>query len=158
MSRTGAVGDLRIGLRAGLLLSIAAAAAWLADAPALFPSLGPTAFVLATSGRRPSRRVVIGGHAIGVLAGLGSYLAISAVVPVPSSPLVFDPPWLACSGVLSVALTTVGMRLTDLVHPPACATTLIVSLGLLAPSQALFLVVPAVVSLLVVDSALGARR
>jgi len=46
------------------------------------------------------------------------------------------------------------MRLTRTVHPPACATTLIVALGLLGPKSALLVVVPAVVSLLVVDRAI----
>ncbi|MGQ4556980.1 HPP family protein [Halobellus sp. GM3] len=149
--------DVAVGVRAGLLLSLAAAVAWLSGAPAVFPSLGPTAFVLSTARSGPSGRVVVGGHAIGVAAGLASYVAISAVVPVPDSPLVFDPPWLALSAVLAVTLTTTGMRHTDLVHPPACATTLIVSLGLLSPVQSVVVVLPAVVSLLVVDRALTGR-
>jgi hypothetical protein len=147
--------DVAVGVRAGILLSIAAAVAWLSGAPAVFPSLGPTAFALATDRPGPSERVVVGGHAIGVTAGLLAYLAVAGLVPVPSSPLSFDPPWLAVSGVASVALTTTGMRRTELVHPPACATTLIVSLGLLKPLQALAVVLPAVVSLLVVDRILA---
>jgi len=157
VTRTDVIGDAAVGVRAGLLLSLAAAVAWLSGAPAVFPSLGPTAFVLSTARRKPTGRVVVGGHAVGVVAGLASYLAIAAVVPVPDSPLVFDPPWLALSAVLAVTLTTAGMRLTDLVHPPACATTLIVSLGLLSPVQSVAVVVPAVISLLVVDRALAAR-
>jgi hypothetical protein len=149
--------DAAVGVRAGLLLSVAAAVAWLSGAPAVFPSLGPTAFALATARRNPSGRVVVGGHAIGVAAGLLAYLAVAGLVPVPSSPLSFDPPWLAVSGVASVALTTTGMRRTELVHPPACATTLIVSLGLLKPLQALVVVLPAVVSLLAVDRVLDGR-
>jgi hypothetical protein len=42
---------------------------------------------------------------------------------------------LAAAGVVSVVLTTAGMVTADLRHAPACATTLIVSLGLL-PSLA----------------------
>ncbi|WP_336025454.1 HPP family protein [Halobellus salinisoli] len=154
MTQTDAIADLAVGVRAGLLLTLSAAVAWLSGAPAVFPSLGPTAFVLSTARSGPTGRVVVGGHAIGVAAGLGTYLAISAVVPVPDSPLLFDPPWLALSGILAVVLTTTGMRLTNLVHPPACATTLIVALGLLEPLPAVAVVIPAVVSLLVVDRAL----
>jgi hypothetical protein len=39
---------------------------------------------------------------------------------------------LAAGGVLATLLTTVGMLTTGLTHAPACATTLIVSLGLLS--------------------------
>ncbi|WP_238993922.1 HPP family protein [Halobellus captivus] len=154
VSRKDVGDDVAVGLRAGLLLSIAAAVAWLSGAPAVFPSLGPSAYVLSTARRGPSGRVVVGGHAVGVVAGLVSYIAVSAVVPVPESPLLFDPPWLAISAVLALMLTTIGMRLTNLVHPPACATTLIVSLGLLEPLPAVVVVLPAVASLLVVDRAL----
>lgn len=38
---------------------------------------------------------------------------------------------LATSGVTAVVLTTGAMLVSDLRHPPACATTLIVALGLL---------------------------
>jgi hypothetical protein len=155
MAKTAAWDDVAVGARAGVLLSIAAGVAWLSGAPAVFPSLGPTAFVLSTGRSGPSERVVVGGHAVGVVAGLVSYLAVASVVPVPASPLAFDPPWLAVSGVVSVALTTIGMRRTNLVHPPACATTLIVALGLLEPLQALVVVLPAVVSLLSVDRLLS---
>jgi len=157
VSETDAWDDVSVGIRAGALLSIAAAVAWLSGAPAVFPSLGPTAFVLSTDRPGPSERVVVGGHAIGVVAGLLAYLVVSTVVPVPTSPLAFDPPWLAVSGVAAVALTTTGMRLTNLVHPPACATTLIVALGLLRPVQALAVVLPSVVSLLLVDRLLSDR-
>jgi hypothetical protein len=149
--------DVAVGIRAGVLLSLAAAVAWLSGAPAVFPSLGPSAFVLSTDRPGPSGRVVAGSHTIGVLAGLVTYVGVASVLPVPASPLSFDPPWLAVSGILAVALTTTGMRVTGLVHPPACATTLIVALGLLDPREALVVVLPAVVSLLAVDRILSSR-
>jgi hypothetical protein len=39
---------------------------------------------------------------------------------------------LAASGAISVVLTTAGMLAAKAEHPPACATTMIVSLGILA--------------------------
>ncbi len=140
-----------------MLLTLAAVTAWLSGAPAVFPSLGPSAFVLSTDRSGLSARTVLGGHAIGVVAGVVAYLAVTAAVPVPASPLTFDPPWLAASGILAVALTSAGMRAATLVHPPACATTLIAGLGLLEPATALAVVLPAVASLLAVDRLLGAR-
>ena len=157
VSRTEFAADAAVGVRAGLLLTVAAAAAWLSGAPAVFPSLGPSAFVLSTDRPGPSARTVVGGHAVGVLAGLLSYAAVASLVPVPATPLSFDPPWLVLSGVLAVSLTSAGMRAARCVHPPACATTLIVGLGLLEPAAALVVVVPAVASLLVVDRTLGDR-
>jgi len=146
--------DARVGLRAGALLALAAAVAWVTGAPAVFPSLGPSAFVLATDGPGPRARPVLGGHAVGVAAGLVAYGVTAALVSVPAAPLSFDPPWLVLSGIAAVALTSFGMRATDLVHPPACATTLIVGLGLLDFRPAVLVILPAVASLLVVDRAL----
>ncbi|MFA1611278.1 HPP family protein [Halobellus rubicundus] len=156
MSNPTLARDAAVGLRAGALLSLVAAVAWVTGAPAVFPSLGPSAFVLATADSRPDGDVVIGGHAVGVAAGLVAYSIAVALVTVPAAPLSFEPPWLVLSGIAAVALTTFGMRVTDLVHPPACATTLIVALGLLEPRPAVLVMLPAVASLLVVDRALDA--
>lgn len=84
-----------------------------------------------------SGRRVLGGHLIGVLAGLAAYHALASglVVTAASPPLAGEQLRLVASGAVALALTTGGMRATRTVHPPACATTLIVSLGLL-PSLA----------------------
>jgi len=78
---------------------------------------------------------VIGGHCIGVVAGLIAYHAIAPDIGVS---VTTSAPALAtaqlrfvASGVVAVVLTTGGMLATETVHPPACATTLIVSLGYL---------------------------
>ncbi|WP_375140850.1 HPP family protein [Salinarchaeum laminariae] len=124
------------GLHAGLLFGVVGILAVATGQPAIFPSLGPTAYVLAIEHRGPrvERRRVIGGHAIGVLAGLAAYYAIAQGIAVTGglSPGSMDAIRLAVAGVVSVTLTTWGMLATDATHPPACATTLIVSLGLLS--------------------------
>ena len=128
----------RVGttLHTGLLLSTTAALAWLSGLPMLFPSLGPSAFVLALFQRSEatSPRRVIGGHAIGVVAGLVAYHLLAAGIDMTSAtePGSIAGLRLAASGVLATTLTAAGMLATDTRHPPACATTLIVSLGLLA--------------------------
>lgn len=123
-------------LHAGALLACAGVLAWLTGRPMVFPSLGPTAYLLATGepGSGLSARRVLGGHAVGVLAGLAAYhgLAAGFVVTAGATALSGGLLRLAAAGVVSVALTTAGMRATGTVHPPACATTLIVSLGLLS--------------------------
>lgn len=140
-----------VGGRATLLLAIAGATAWLTGIPALFPSLGPSAFVLAAREQGPTPRTVLGGHGIGVVCGLLTYTAAAALFSVPTTPLNFHPPWLVVSGVAAVGLTSTGMLAVDAVHPPACATTLIVALGLMSTLTEAALVLPAVASLLVVD-------
>jgi uncharacterized membrane protein YedE/YeeE len=127
--------DRRIGtsLHAGLLIAVVGTLAW-AGLPALFPSLGPSAFVLATrpdaAASRPQR--VIGGHVVGVLTGLAAYHALAAPIAVTDSLSPFSIAWLrlAASATVATALTAGGMLVTDLHHAPACATTLIVALGI----------------------------
>ncbi|WP_089883526.1 HPP family protein [Halogeometricum limi] len=140
-----------VGVRATLLLTLAGVTAWVTGVPALFPSLGPSAFVLAVRDQGPTPRTVLGGHAIGAVCGFFTYLAVSTLLPVPATPLDFHPPWLILSGVVAVGLTSTGMLALSAVHPPACATTLIVSLGLMSTPREVAFVLPAVASLLVVD-------
>ena len=60
---------------------------------------------------------------------------------------------LAASGFLSIVLTSWGMIATDTNHAPACATTLIVSLGLLSTPLQVGIIVVSVVVLVEVHSA-----
>ncbi|QDX40698.1 HPP family protein [Salarchaeum sp. JOR-1] len=122
------------GVHAAGLFCVLGVLAWLSGEPFVFPSLGPTAFVLAFGGVEGARRRVVGGHAIGAVAGFLAYtlLAGHAVLTAGFAPATVEGARLAASGTLSVALTAWGMLALDAVHPPACATTLIVSLGLLA--------------------------
>ncbi|WP_262178856.1 HPP family protein [Haloarcula laminariae] len=121
---------------AGALLVVLGGVVWLTGLPFLFPSLGPTAYLFATrpSARASAARRVLGGHAVGVVAGLIAYHAIAggAVVTASTGPGSMAGLRLAASGVVAVVLTTAGMALTDTGHAPACATTLIVGLGILA--------------------------
>jgi len=126
---------VRTALHAGALLAVTGVVAWLTGTPFVFPSLGPTAYVLATrrtAGRSALARVVA-AHVVGVAAGLGSYrlLADGVVVTADLAPRSPALAAVVASGVLALALTSAGMVATGAIHPPACATTLIVSLGLL---------------------------
>ncbi len=145
---------VRDGLETGTLVLVPGILAWLSGFPFIFPSLGPTAYVLATApkARTNSPHRVVGGHAIGVAAGLFAFGLVGPPVAVtgplaPGSDAAFA---LAASGVLATALTALAMLATDLVHPPACATTLIVGLGLLSTrAQALGIVVAVLVLVVV---------
>ena len=140
--------SIRTGFVAGVLLLVCGGAAWLTGLPALFPSLGPTAYVLVERPGAPESRPrrVLGGHTIGVVAGLVCYWVVAGsgtlTAPPPSGSLAGLR--LAAAGVASVGLTSVGMLATDLRHAPACATTLIVSLGLLSTLRRGVLVIAAV--------------
>lgn len=126
---------VRRSVHAGGLLVMVGLISWTSGYPALFPSLGPTAYVLALDAEtNTSVPQVVGGHVIGVLAGLLVYHALAAglVATDPAPAFSMAGLRIAVAGVLSVGLTTWGMLATDLRHAPACATTLIVSLGLLS--------------------------
>lgn len=146
------------GLRAGALLAATGIAAVLTGSPFLFPSLGPSAYLLATAPDAPASRprTVLGGHAVGVVAGLLATHLISpglvVIDPIPA----FSPEMLrlGASAVVSVILTTVGMLATGYEHAPACATTLIVALGLLSTPTEGAIVLAAVMLLLGADSLL----
>lgn len=128
----------------------------------LFPSLGPSAFVLATfpeSEVSNARRVVL-AHGFGVLAGYITYhgLAYGVVITGPIAPFSPEGLRLVLSGIGAIVLTVGAMLFFEVRHPPACATTLIVALGLLPTFTQGVLIMIAVVVLLVVQSLIVSRE
>ena len=122
-------------------IAIMSAAAVLTGQPLIFPSLGPTAFLLFYSPRAPtaSPRNTIIGHLIGVVAG---YLSLVLFGLTDHGPAFAEGVSWARVGAaaLSLALTSGFMAWLLAPHPPAGATTLIVSLGIMPkPSQHAFL-------------------
>jgi hypothetical protein len=106
--------------------------------------------VLDSKGNRA--RQVIGGHLIGVVSGLIAYhmlargLNLAALAPALSGGGLR----IVASGVVSVGLTTWIMLATRTTHAPACATTLIVSLGVLPSLPDAALIMAAVLCMLLV--------
>lgn len=123
-------------LHTGLLIAVVGVFAWVTGFPALFPSLGPSAFVLAMfpDGEASDPRRVVGSHALGVAAGLVAYhlFATGIVVTSQIEPVSITGFRLVVSSVGAIILTVTGMLYLGVRHPPACATTLIVALGLLS--------------------------
>jgi hypothetical protein len=120
--------------KSALFILVLSIIAWVSGAPFIFPSLGPTAYILAFDQKRShSARVVIGGHACGIVGGLASYYLVVdpynllMITEVISTPGIF----LGLGAVLAIAITTFLMLWFQVSHPPACATTLIISLGIL---------------------------
>ncbi|MFI5560037.1 HPP family protein [Amycolatopsis japonica] len=124
----------------------------LSGAPLLFPSLGPTAFLVFTSPGAPgaSPRNTVLGHLAGVLAGLAGLAATGLLSAAPD----LTHPSLARIGAAAIALglTCAAMAALEIPHPPAGATTLIIALGLLhtAPQIVAVLVGVALIALLAV--------
>lgn len=126
----------------------------LLEQPWLFPSLGPTVMVLAETSTRPAAhpRNAIVAHVVGVAAGYLALLATGLTDAAPAIETGLDVPRVTAA-VLSVALTSAVLGLLRTPHPPAGATTLLVSLGLLTSGPALLSIVLSV--LLVVAVATG---
>ena len=122
--------------------------AWLTGVPFVFPSLGPTAFLLFFTPMAPasSPRSAVLGHAVGIICGYGALLLFGLQDTPAAMQAGFD-----LSRMMAVALSlgaTGGlMILLGVIHPPAGATTMIVSLGILAKPWQLATLELAVVAL-----------
>lgn len=133
-------GCISIGLMAALAL--------ITGSPFVFPSLGPTAFLFFYTPRAPSAspRNTLVGHTIGVLAGYFSLVVTGLTVAGPALSVGVTWPRVIAAA-LSLGLTAGLMVLCKSPHPPAGATTLIISLGILTKPWQLVLLLIAVVLL-----------
>jgi CBS-domain-containing membrane protein len=124
-------------------IGIMSALAVLTRSPFIFPSLGPTAFLFFYTPTAPSAspRNTIIGHAVGVGAGYFSLFITGLTMAGPA--LAVGVTWpRVLAAALSLGLTAGLMVLLKSPHPPAGATTLIISLGILThPWQLLLLMV-----------------
>ena len=131
-------------------IGIMAAAAWATGSPFVFPSLGPTAFLFFYTPLAASAapRNTIFGHLIGALAG---YLSLVIFGLTEAAPALATEVTMARVGAaaLSLGLTSGLMVWLRVPHPPAGATTLIVSLGILRTPGQLTVLMLAVVLLTV---------
>lgn len=118
------------------------------NSPFVFPSLGPTAFLFFFAPTAPSAspRNALFGHAIGLACGYASLWVVGLqYAPSAMTEGVNLPRVLAAA--LSVACTGALMILLRVGHPPAGATTLIVSLGILRTPEQMIVLMVAVVLL-----------
>jgi CBS-domain-containing membrane protein len=122
-------GFLAVALLAGL--------AAVSHTPFVFPSVGPTAFLLYFMPRAPtaSPRNTLCGHALGIACGYAA-LCLLGLEHAPSA-LLEQIHWpRVVAAALSLAATGALMILLGVVHPPAGATTMIISLGFItAPAH-----------------------
>ncbi|HEU5201068.1 MAG TPA: HPP family protein [Ktedonobacterales bacterium] len=135
-------GCISIGIMAGLAL--------ITGSPFVFPSLGPTAFLFFYTPTAPpaSPRNTVIGHGIGVLAGYFSLVVTGLTAAGPALSVGVTGPRVVAAG-LSLGLTAGLMVLLRAPHPPAGATTLIVSLGIITKPLQLVILMGAVILLIV---------
>ncbi|MGH2466453.1 MAG: HPP family protein [Candidatus Limnocylindrales bacterium] len=131
-----------------LSIALMAGAALATGQPFVFPSLGPTAFLLFYTPHQASAspRNTIVGHLIGALAGYLALLVFGLTAAGPAVTAGVSLPRVAAAG-LSLGLTAGLMVWLRVPHPPAGATTLIVSLGILTRPDQLAVLMLAVVLL-----------
>ena len=137
-------GFITIGLLAGV--------AMVTRTPFVFPSLGPTAFLFFFTPTLPtaSPRHTLLGHAIGIACGYGS-LVVTGLEHAPPAIITGVDGARVLAAALSLASTGALMILFKAAHPPAGATTLIISLGIVtAPFN--LLVIEIAVALLVLQA------
>jgi CBS-domain-containing membrane protein len=134
----------------GLSTGVMAFAARLTGEPLVFPSLGPTAFMLFYQPRSAaaSPRNALCGHLIGLVSGYLSLrlFGLHDVTPALAGGVTWA--WVGASSV-SLAVTSGLMIWLRVPHPPAGATTLIVSLGILPRPVQLVALFAGIVALVV---------
>lgn len=131
-------------------IALMAAAAFLTRAPFIFPSLGPTAFLFFYTPTAPaaSPRNAVIGHLVGAGAGWLSLAVFGLLDEPPALTGGVTWPRVLAAG-LSLGLTSGAMVLVRAPHPPAGATTLIISLGILTEVWQLGVLMVAVILLTV---------
>ena len=134
-----------------IALAISGLAAYLLKQPLLFPSLGPTTLLIFGSpmAEIANPRNTFIGHGVAIAVGYGA-LVLFGLLYAPNVLQVGVTPARIGAATLSVALTGALLILFHALHPPAGATTLIVSLGLLDTFHAVMMIAVGVIIITVV--------
>ncbi|MFQ5741893.1 MAG: HPP family protein [Acidobacteriota bacterium] len=113
-------------VNACISIGILAGIAFYAQQPMVFPSLGPSAFLFfyRPSDAASCPRNALLGHGVGVVIGLLSDRLFSLFLPGELGRIL--------AVAVSLGVVSAWMIATDLAHPPAASTTLIVSMGLMS--------------------------
>lgn len=145
------VWSLYVFVNGFLTIALLALLAVITGSPFVFPSLGPTAYLLfiAPLAEASSPRNTILGHAVGLICGYAAF-SITGAANLPfgihtgmmTGSFVYWPRILAAA--LSLSATGAIMVLLRARHPPAGATTLIVSLGIISKPKELVVIEVAV--------------
>ncbi|MGZ7159748.1 MAG: HPP family protein [Methanobacterium sp.] len=164
LKKTGdAVGSRTIGIpdviwapiMGGLLILVVGVIGLIAGQQWLFPSLGPTAYLQVENPGLKSAHFynTIVGHYVGIVAGLIG-IAIFGLWNTPSvlSSHHLLPAWVGAA-TIAIFLTIIINMLLHASHPPAAATTLLVSLGaFITPIQILSLIIGVLIIAIIGDA------
>ncbi|WP_445730563.1 HPP family protein [Methylocystis sp. IM2] len=114
-----------------VLVAIGGLGIW-ARQPWLFPSLGPTIFLQTVTPNDPGARLwnTLAGHAAGVCAGFLALFLVSESLATPTDAM---SPARVGATAFAVGLTIMAQYVLKALHPPAAATTMLVTLGGLKP-------------------------
>jgi hypothetical protein len=142
-----------------LVMGIVGALGLWAGQPWLFPSLGPTIFLGAVSPNEPGARLwnTLVGHGIGVAAGFAALFLFGAQDAPPALSAEALSAGRAAATALAVGATVALQLLANAQHPPAAATTMLITLGGLKPGWNTVFAIAVGVGL-VAAFAEGARR
>ena len=123
--------SLVAAVNGGVAILVISMLAGLIDLPLLFPALGPSAFLLFSSpfSEAAAPRSVIVGHSAAIAAGLVVWHFVSLLCGQPVSLATGGWPVFA-SASLVLAASCVLLVWLSAPHAPACATGLIIALGL----------------------------
>ena len=115
-----------------LTIGVISTASIVADEPLLYPSLGPTAFLVFWTPLLPTScpRNALIGHLIGAVAGYLSLVVFGLTDAAPALVEGVDAARVGATA-MAIGLTSGVMVWLRVPHPPAGATTLIISLGIL---------------------------
>ena len=153
----GTRGDALYSLIAGFLaIFIGGMAAYLLGEPLLFPSLGPTVYILFETpmAETGSPRSTIAGHFVAITVGL-FFLVAFGLYGLPSTTVYGVTFAHVVAAALAVAVTSGLLVFAQLRHPPAGATALMVSLGLLTTPRELLSIAAGVVLITVAGLAIN---
>lgn len=129
----------------GLLILIVGLLGLAARQPWLFPSLGPTAYMLTQAPGQQSSRFynVLVGHLVGIAAALFAVSVVGAVNAPPVLPTHHLTAVRVWAAVIAITLDRLFAMMLKATHPPSAATTLLIALGLLRTTRHDVLVVVA---------------
>lgn len=121
---------------AGLAILLISVFAWLTGLPLVFTALGPSAFIMFSTplSRAAAPRNVICAHGIALAVGWTVWNLATLVHGGPIN-LQEDNFIVLCSATAALSLTALFLVNYTCPHPPACASSLVVALGLVTQWQ-----------------------
>ncbi|PPD44456.1 MAG: HPP family protein [Methylocystis sp.] len=143
----------------GAVIGLVGALALFFRQPWLIPSLGPTIFLQLVNAADPAARprAILLGHAIGVAAGFGAlFLCGAQGAPPVFGEQILSPGRLVATA-LAVGATIFVQTLAGAKHPPAAATTMLITLGGVKPAWGAVLAIAAGVALAAAAAHVGAQ-